>query len=788
MIRVEFLYYTGAADILFTRVALMGSWDATGAPTSTWSSVSMTRRVGFDGRLLYQCSVDFPDRAAGIRFEWGVQVTTAAGTIKWGVPAEVKSADDTRCVRNFVVRVGGQREEYYLSHLSRRGALLHVNDRTRVRFSVWAPNAQAAAVVFVNPANGYVSDAGVGVVSRTALMRDAEGVWSADVVVQDIDRTIYMFELINDAGQRVYRTDLHSRCQVGSGAFDPNGATYTGDPLGLDGRVSASFIMDPRVVEDPIGSGQLVLVDQFWANEFTPTKPTPNKVSELIIYELHVGALGFGRATPGNLTDALELLPYLEELGVNAIELLPIQEFGGIENWGYSTSHFLAPEFSSGGPDQLKAIVKACHQRGFAVILDVVYNHYVTPAERAQWLYDSTRDERNIYYWYEGLPSDYENPKNGYIQNESSDRAPAFHEEFVRKVFIDNAVSLLLEFHVDGFRVDQVTSIHAYPHHEVTKLPAIQARTFGAKFLREWMRTVRLVHPEAMVIAEDHSGWEDILKPLENGGIGFDATWVADYYHHLIGDTNRAPELLWSAGHGSDGHLPFSHWAKLYEAMKPWHVVYHESHDECGNSEKDGRRSKRTMLVAAAKSHHTELTPDLRGWAEARCRTVAGLTLLGSGTPMFFMGEEVGATHDYRNSDWLGEREDLHGAKNTSGANLFKFYRDVIRLRRRISAFRSEHTKVLYTSDQDRVFVFKRWDDASEVMILASLSNRPWRQGYIVNHSEIPDARWKEIFSSDATLYGGIGYGNGGAELDSRGEAFEAVIPANGFVVFQRLF
>ena len=127
-----------------------------------------------------------------------------------------------------------------------------------------------------------------------------------------------------------------------------------------------------------------------------------------MIYELHVDGLGLDRgADTGTLEDALRLLDYLVDLGVNAIELMPMSEFQDRQGWGYTTSHYFAIEYSGGGRDQFKHFVRECHRRGIAVILDVVYNHYTFDSERAEWAYDSNTPENNIYYWYEGRASDY---------------------------------------------------------------------------------------------------------------------------------------------------------------------------------------------------------------------------------------------------------------------------------------------------------------------------------------------------------------------------------------------
>ena len=134
----------------------------------------------------------------------------------------------------------------------------------------------------------------------------------------------------------------------------------------------------------------------------------PTRLEDLVIYELHVGSLGFGKAGPGDLSDALNFLDHLVDLGVNAVELLPMAQFSGNVGWGYGDTHHFCIESSAGGRDKYRNFVRECHRRGIAVIQDVVYNHFDGEAERAEWQYDSTAPEENIYYWYEGRATDYQ--------------------------------------------------------------------------------------------------------------------------------------------------------------------------------------------------------------------------------------------------------------------------------------------------------------------------------------------------------------------------------------------
>ena len=137
--------------------------------------------------------------------------------------------------------------------------------------------------------------------------------------------------------------------------------------------------------------------------------PPPN-IEELIIYELHVGALGYPSTSAGTFADAMAFVDQLADLGVNAVELLPVLEFDGALQWGYGTSLFFCLQTSAGGGNQLKHFVRGCHQRGIAVILDVVYNHFAgSGSSRSEWGYDCDPDiapQDNTWYWYQGLPTD----------------------------------------------------------------------------------------------------------------------------------------------------------------------------------------------------------------------------------------------------------------------------------------------------------------------------------------------------------------------------------------------
>src|SRR5262249_52491510 len=154
-------------------------------------------------------------------------------------------------------------------------------------------------------------------------------------------------------------------------------------------------------------------------------------------------------------------------------------------------------------------------------------------ADRAEWMYDTAAHERNTYYWYEGHPSHYAHPDGGYVDNVSTAWAPRYDDERVRDMFVSSALTLATEFQVDGFRVDQTTSVHAYNVRHADGHSVPRANAFGCKLLRELTRAIRLAAPGVGLMAEDHSNWDGVTTSPDAGGLGFDAAWYADFYHHL---------------------------------------------------------------------------------------------------------------------------------------------------------------------------------------------------------------------------------------------------------------
>jgi 1,4-alpha-glucan branching enzyme len=797
--RIEFEYITGLTRAIFRNARLRGSWDASGRYSDQWTESPMQETVGADGCPMFRGSVGLDLADQQRTFSWGVVLDGPQGSNFWGIPTEVQDDNSAARIRQFrLTGAPAQVERYYFTFGRRLGANKRFapgSPAPSLRFGVWAPNARSVDVVFADPARGYIADDGNGIDPRqpvVALAPSGGGIWEGgpEGAFETFRSLPYMYRLVNAQGRTVYRTDIFSRGQAGRGTIDPAAGGWPGTVDTLDGSVSCSVVIDADVVRRGFASTpdgaepDLIPAGEFWSTEFTHDLPVPASLRDLLIYELHVGSLGFGKPSHGDLGDAMAFLDHLVALGVNAVELLPMAEFAGALSWGYGDTHHCCIESSAGGRDKYRHFVRECHRRGLAVIQDVVYNHYDFRADRAQWQYDSGAPDQNIYYWYEGRPSDYAAPDGGYLDNGSSGFTPRFWEEVVRQQFISSAAFLIEEMHVDGLRVDLTQAIHRDNRRHADGRPVGSANIFGQKLLREWSRTLHMIRPATILVAEDHTGWDAVTKLPAQGGLGFSATWDAAFYHSLIGDSDMAggrPRVLKRAGTGSNEPVPMDDLSGALYATRHNRVVFHESHDEAGNA----GGTARTMVVAV---NAAPLVGATRTWAEARSRVCCGLTLLSAGTPMFFMGEEIGAQKRYTYDQFIHAREDIVGERTGNGQALFRFYQDLITCFRRFRSIRGHNIDILHQSNANRIIAFKRWDGDEEIIVVASLNDAPFVNGYVIEKDPlaIPEAGWKEVLNSDGESYGGRNVGNGGAVIASAAGRLDVVVPAAGFVVFVR--
>ncbi|MCU0878082.1 MAG: malto-oligosyltrehalose trehalohydrolase [Pirellulaceae bacterium] len=330
----------------------------------------------------------------------------------------------------------------------------------------------------------------------------------------------------------------------------------------------------------------------------------------LAIYELHVGAF-----TPeGTFAAIIPRLPELVDLGITAIELMPVAQFPGDRNWGYDGVHPYAVQNTYGGPAGLMQLVDAAHAAGIAVLLDVVYNH-LGPEGNYLGMFGPYFTPRYSTPWGEAL--NYDGP----------DSDP------VRRFVIDNACQWIRDFHIDGLRLDAVQTI--YDHSALHLLTEIQV---------EVQETARQVDRSVVVIAETNQNDVRLVNPREQGGYGLSGVWCDDFHHsvHALLTGEREgyyvefgePQQLVKAlndVHVFDGcYSPFHrrrHGSVIGDTPRERFVVSIQNHDQIGNR-------------AFGERLNSLLSPEAR-------RLATALLLLAPQTPLLFMGEEYGERHPF---------------------------------------------------------------------------------------------------------------------------------------------
>ncbi len=331
---------------------------------------------------------------------------------------------------------------------------------------------------------------------------------------------------------------------------------------------------------------------------------------DLVIYELHVGTF-----TPEGTFEAVaRRLPELAELGVTAIELMPVAQFPGERNWGYDGVYPNAVQNTYGGPRELQRLVNAAHHAGLAVFLDVVYNHF---GPEGNYLSDF-----GPYF-----TDRYRTPWGAAMNFDGADSDP------VRQFVVDNARSWCRDFHVDGLRLDAVHSIFDFsPRHILAEIQdAVQAEA-------------RRRERPALVIAETNQNDVRLIAPRERGGYGLDGLWSDDFHHSLHALLTRErtsyyadfgfPEQLaksYSDVFVNDGNYSAfhrrRHGTKVDDSPRTCFVVCSQNHDQVGNRALGDRLSSL--------------------WPPATQRLSCTLLLLSPCTPLLFMGQEYGETNPF---------------------------------------------------------------------------------------------------------------------------------------------
>jgi maltooligosyltrehalose trehalohydrolase len=381
------------------------------------------------------------------------------------------------------------------------------------------------------------------------------------------------------------------------------GARYR---FALDGRAP---VPDPasRWQPDDV-HGDSAVIDPAFAWSAAAWNGSP--IAEYVLYELHVGTFTPARTFDG----AIDRLDALRELGVTAVELMPVAEFPGARNWGYDGVFPYAAESSYGGPDGLRRFVDAAHGRGIAVVLDVVYNH-LGPEGNVLRAFGPYFTDRYRTPWGDALNFD----------DRGSDE--------VRRYFVENACEWIEDFRIDALRLDAVHAIA-----DPSAYPFVEELTDAVHALGD--RDGRLVY----VIAESAANDARLITSKEHGGIGCDAQWNDDFHHSLHAlltgerqdyyvDFGTVRDLATCFGQG----FAYAHRYSRFRGHRHGRsaaglpgqrfVVFDQNHDHVGN------RAEGDRIATLTDSD--------------RVRLAATTVCLAPFVPLLFMGEEYGETNPF---------------------------------------------------------------------------------------------------------------------------------------------
>ncbi len=384
-----------------------------------------------------------------------------------------------------------------------------------VTFRVWAPHA--VHVTVAGTFNNWSA-------ARHPLAPEGGGFWSVDVDGAGIGDE--------------YKFVIHS----------PFGTFWRKDPYG-------------RKVDH--SNGNSIVVDSAfdWGDDAFAMPPW----HDLVIYEMHIGTFNdTPGGPPGDLRSAIARLPHLVELGVNAVQIMPLAEFPGAHSWGYNPADIFAVETDYGGDRGLKAFIKAAHMHGLAVIIDVVYNH-LGPSDLDLWRFDGWhQDGKGGVYFY----------NDGRSNTPWGDTRPDYGRGEVRQFLRDNALFWLDEFRADGLRWDMtlyIRTVHGNPHDPGQSLA-------DGWSLMQWINREIDDHlPWKISIAEDLQDEPWMTRSSGAGGAGFDSQWAANFVHPV----RRA--II--TGRDEDRSMAEVRDAILgrYNDDALQRVIYTESHDEVAN-------------------------------------------------------------------------------------------------------------------------------------------------------------------------------------------------------------
>ncbi len=596
----------------------------------------------------------------------------------------------------------------------------HYLQNGRCEFVVWAPFLEKVELKIVTPQENISS-----------MEKDSNGYWRTTVEHVSIP-TIYIYRL---EGEKE-RPDPASH-------FQPTGVH------------EASQVVD---------HASFTWEDSNWKNI---------PLSEMIMYELHVGTF-----TPdGNFDAIIPRLSELKDLGINAIEIMPVAQFPGGRNWGYDGVYPFAVQNSYGGPDGLKRFVNVCHKQSITVILDVVYNH-LGPEGNYLWDYGPYFTDKYKTPW--GMAINFDD---------------AYSNE-VRNFFIENALHWFKQYHIDALRIDAIHGISDLSARPFLKELAERVEELSSKEGRRFY-----------LIAESDLNDSRVIRPGALGGFGINAQWCDDYHHCIH-------TLL--TGEKDGYYIDFGSIKHLVKSVKEGYV-YSGDYSEYrkrnhGNSSKD-RQADQFIVFS---QNHDQIGNRMLGERLTNLvsfeslKLAAGIVLLSPYIPLLFMGEEYGEEapfvyfishsdpnlieavrkgrkEEFKSFQWKGGpldpqdretflRSKINWDKRKSGHHkvLLDFYKHLIKVRRDTPALSNldKESLNIYGYEEIKILSMRRWKDNSDIFCIFNFQEEEMKCT-----PSLPESNWEKTLDSSDIIWEGPSSLlpkkiNGGEELKLRGRSF----------------
>ena len=548
-----------------------------------------------------------------------------------------------------------------VSQISGVGAVVHDGG---VSFRTWAPFADS-----VNLAGNFNGFNG----NQIAMQPEDNGFWSVNL--RSIGPGAQYKHFIRNGSQSLWRNDARS--------------------TELTNSIGNSVVSDPEF-------------------DWTDQSFTMPNWNEIVMYELHICTINDEPGgQPSDFDDAIARLDDIAAIGVNALQVMPVNEFPGDFSWGYNPSYPFSVESVYGGPVGFKRFVNAAHERGMAVLLDVVHNHW-GPGDMDLWRYDGFfedifggiffyQDERSFTQW--------------------GDTRPDFGRNEVRQYIRDNALMWITDFHVDGFRFDSTLNI---------RMTDLGENPDGWSLMQWINNEIDAVNPSALCVAEDLQNNSYITKTTGAGGAGFDSQWTPSFVHPVrdaIVPPSDDGRNMWDIKNA----IEQSYNGDVFER-----IVYTESHDEVANGRS---RVPEEIFPNNADSY----------WSQKRSTLGAALVMTSPGIPMIFQGQELLEDNFFQDTD------PVDWSRLTTFSGIRQMYTDLIQLRRnwnnQTRGLSGQNVNVFHVNNDDKMIAFHRWMNGGagdDVIVVCNFRDQSWGKYRI----GLPSAGvWKVRFNSDWVGY-----------------------------------